>query len=72
MTINPTSSTHATDPRPLTVRSSRVDHRDGAGHLDPAYAARLRERTSRRARGDEARELVRGEVDRVLDAWRTR
>jgi hypothetical protein len=36
----------------------RVDHRDGAGHLEPAYAARLRERASHRACGDEDRETA--------------
>jgi hypothetical protein len=48
----------STNPRPLTGKVSRVDHRDGAGHLDPAYAARLRGRTSRRARGDADREIL--------------
>jgi transaldolase len=41
------------EPKPIVVKVSRVDHRDSAGHLDPAYAARLEERTSRRAHGDE-------------------
>lgn len=56
--MNPTRHAHASEPRSLTRRLSRVDHRDGAGHLDPAYAARLRGRTSRRARWGEDREIA--------------
>jgi hypothetical protein len=56
MPTNSTPSAPVANPGPLTGK--RVDHRDGAGHLDPAYAARLRERTSRRARRDQDREVV--------------
>jgi hypothetical protein len=38
----------AIDVAPVKVR--RVDHRDGGGHLDAAYTARLRERASLGAR----------------------
>ena len=33
----------------ILSKISRVDHRDGAGHLNPAYAASLYERASLRA-----------------------
>jgi hypothetical protein len=58
MPTNPTHTAHMAEPKPLTAKVSRVDHRDGAGHLDRAYAARLRGRTSRRARTDANREIV--------------
>jgi hypothetical protein len=56
--MNPTHGAHATEPRPPASKMPRVDHRDGAGHLDPVYAARLRELTSRRARRDADREIA--------------
>jgi hypothetical protein len=56
--MNPIHTAHAAEPKLPTGKASRVDHRDGAGHLDRAYAARLRKRTSRRARTDAEREIA--------------
>jgi hypothetical protein len=49
---------HATDVTPATPQ--RVDHRDGAGHLDAAYMAKLRERASRGGRKLADRAFVSG------------
>jgi hypothetical protein len=48
-----------TEPKSLVAKVSPVDHRDGAGHLDPAYKARLEGRTSRLSRGAKDRAFVR-------------
>ena len=44
----------------ILAKTSRVDHRDGAGHLSPAYAASLYERASLRAENTSERAFVRG------------
>jgi hypothetical protein len=49
---------HAADVTP--AKAHRIDHRDGAGHLDAAYIARLRERASRGARKVADRAFVNG------------
>jgi hypothetical protein len=49
---------HATDVTP--AKAHRVDHRDGAGHLDAVYMARLRERASLGARQVTDRAFVSG------------
>ena len=41
------------------VRFSRVEHRDGAGHLAPSYEAELRATAQDRARSSEPLEHVR-------------
>jgi hypothetical protein len=48
----------ATDSTP--AKAHRVDHRDGAGHLDAAYMAKLRERASRGTRNVADRAFVNG------------
>jgi hypothetical protein len=58
MPMNPAPSSHPTEVRSFTGSLPRVDHRDGAGHLDPAYEKRLRGRMSRHARRGEDREIV--------------
>ena len=42
----------------ILAKTSRVDHRDGAGHLNPAYAASLYERASLRAENSIGRAFV--------------
>jgi hypothetical protein len=39
-------ATGPAEPTPVVTRAARVDHRDGAGHLDAAYMTRLREHAS--------------------------
>jgi hypothetical protein len=48
------------EPMPVATRAARVDHRDGAGHLDAAYMTRLRERASLWARKASDRAFVNG------------
>jgi hypothetical protein len=43
-----------------TVRARNVDHRNGAGHLDPTYEAALRVRVQDRARNTGAPAFVEG------------
>lgn len=45
---------------PGSVRTRRVEHRDGAGHLEPAYEAELRSRVQGRARRAGERAFVSG------------
>jgi len=62
-TVNATRFPHATgpaEPTPVVTRAARVDHRDGAGHLDAAYMTRLRERASHGARKASDRAFVNG------------
>src|SRR5579859_1749166 len=62
-TMNATRFPRATspaEPTPVVIRAHRVDHRDGAGHLDAAYMTRLRERASHRARKASDRAFVNG------------
>jgi hypothetical protein len=40
------------------IKTHRVEHRNGAGHLDPAYAAQLRGRVQDRARRSDERAFV--------------
>jgi hypothetical protein len=42
------------------IQVSRVDHRDGAGHLAPVYEASLQQRTSYRVRKAKNRAFVSG------------
>jgi hypothetical protein len=53
-------STRTLMPATVLSKVSRVDHRDGAGHLNPAYAASLYARASRRARATVERAFVLG------------
>jgi hypothetical protein len=52
------------------TKVSRVDHRDGAGHLAPVYEASLQERTSYRVRKAKNRAFVSGpwSVDTAAEA----
>jgi hypothetical protein len=62
-TINANRLRHAAhrgELTPVTSKAHRVDHRDGAGHLDAAYAASLGERASHRARMANDRAFVSG------------
>jgi hypothetical protein len=62
-TTNATRGRHAPNPGepvPVTTKAHRVDHRDGAGHLDAAYKASLRERASHYARKANDRAFVSG------------
>jgi hypothetical protein len=59
--MNLTRFLHAsgpTEPKSLVGKVSRVDHRDGAGHLEPAYKARLEGRTARLSRTAKERAFV--------------
>ena len=47
-------------PAALLSKFSRVDHRDGAGHLEPAYAASLSAQASLRAQKTTERAFVSG------------
>ena len=53
-------ATCPTGPAPVVTKTHRVDHRDGAGHLDTAYMARLRECASQGARKAGDRAFVNG------------
>jgi hypothetical protein len=44
--------------RESLAKRGRVDHRDGGGHLDPAYEARLCARASDRAHDGEERAFI--------------
>jgi hypothetical protein len=62
-TIKLTRTAHAANlagQMPFVTRVSRVDHRDGAGHLEPAYAASLYARVADRAHKPEDRAFVSG------------
>jgi len=48
------------EPVPVITKATRVDHRDGAGHLDVAYKASLCERASHCARKADDRAFVSG------------
>ena len=61
--MNATRVSHAARPTgaaPVATKPHRVDHRDGAGHLDAAYMARLREHASDSARKGGDRAFVKG------------
>ncbi len=51
---------------PVATKARRVDHRDGAGHLDPVYEARLTAHVSERAHKAQDRAFVSG--TRTADA----
>jgi hypothetical protein len=61
-TVNVTdiASAATTERKSSTVKLSRVDHRDGAGHLAPVYRASLEQRASYRARKANDRAFVSG------------
>jgi len=54
------STAKLTEPKSPTLKASRVDHRDGAGHLAPVYMASLQQRASYRVRKAKDRAFVSG------------
>ncbi len=54
------NANRVTGPTPVATKTRRVDHRDGAGHLDAAYMARLRQRASHTAHRADDRAFVNG------------
>jgi hypothetical protein len=62
-TTNQTQKARAARPaelRPVVTKVRRVDHRDGAGHLDAFYQARLNARISEHAHKPRDRAFVSG------------
>jgi hypothetical protein len=64
--IRPCASSGSSASWPVNTR--RVEHRDGAGHLDPIYEAELRGRVRAEARAVDEWAFVRGRSSRDPDA----